>query len=63
VCAVLQRLSHVHLAVLDTLVQHLNKLIDLANVKEADKVYINMLALSMGHGEHCPCVPPPPRTG
>jgi hypothetical protein len=52
----------VYLAVLDALVQHLNKLIDLANVKEADEVYINMLALSMGRGEHCPCVPPPPRT-
>jgi hypothetical protein len=62
VCAVLQRLSRVYLAVLDALVQHLNKLINLANVKEADKVYINMLALSMSRGEHCSRVPPPPRT-
>jgi hypothetical protein len=42
--------------------QHLNKLINLADVKEADEVYINMLALSMSRGKHCPCVPLPPRT-
>jgi hypothetical protein len=50
-CAALQRLPRVHLHVLDAIVQHLDKLIDLTEVEEDDEVYINKLALSMGRSK------------